>query len=381
MPPPEQPSSPSSLSTHDSSSLHHLPDVIEVPFDNLFTPETEIETEIEAQSKGAQLNQKRKRVADVLLEKSKDGKLQHGLISKVAEEFSFTRKNVSNIWQIPKAQLESGLPIDVQCHWKGSCGRKRVPVDMEKLAAIPLSRRKNMRALSFAMEVSKSTVHRWLKRKDIRRHSSAIKPYLCESGKQKRLKFCLDHICPQSLPISPTFHDFYDHIHIDEKWFEITKKNTTFYALPEESDPYRTTQSKSFIPKIMFLAAVGRPRYGEGGDVLWDGKIGIFPFTFEQAAQRSSKNRPAGTLETKAEQTVNRDVMKRMLLTNLIPAIKQKWPGSSRDIIIQQDNAKPHVDGNDPKIVAAAQEGDWNIQLKFQPPNSPDLNVLDLGFF
>ncbi|VFQ65765.1 unnamed protein product [Cuscuta campestris] len=131
----------------------------------------------------------------------------------------------------------------------------------------------------------------------------------------------------------------------------------------------------------MFLAAVGRPRYGEGGDVLWDGKIGIFPFTFEQAAQRSSKNRPAGTLETKAEPTVNRDVMKRMLLTNLIPAIKQKWPGSSRDIIIQQDNAKPHVDGNDPEIVAAAQEGDWNIQLKFQPPNSPDLNVLDLGFF
>ncbi|VFQ77118.1 unnamed protein product, partial [Cuscuta campestris] len=307
MPPPEQPSSPSSLSTHDSSSLHHLPDVKEVPFDNLFTPAAETETKTEAQSKGAQLNQKRKRVADVLLEKSKDGKLQHGLISKVAEEFSFTRKTVSNIWQIAKAQLDSGLPIDVQCHWKGSCGRKRVPVDMEKLAAISLSRHKNMRALSFAMEVSKSTVHRWLKRKEIRRHSSAIKPYLCES--------------------------------------------------------------------------VGRPRYGEGGDVLWDGKIGIFPFTFEQAAQRSSKNRPAGTLETKAEPTVNRDVMKRMLLTNLIPAIKQKWPGSSRDIIIQQDNAKPHVDGNDPEIVAAAQEGDWNIQLKFQPPNSPDLNVLDLGFF
>ncbi|VFQ84330.1 unnamed protein product [Cuscuta campestris] len=312
MPPPEQPSSPSSLSTHDSSSLHHLPNVIEVPFDNLFTPaaETETETEIEAQSKGAQLNQKRKRVADVLLEKSKDGKLQHGLISKVAEEFSFTRKTVSNIWQIAKAQLDSGLPIDVQYHWKGSCGRKRVLVNMEKLAAIPLSRRKNMRALSFAMKVSK---------KD--------------------------------------------------------------YALPEEHDPYRTTQSKSFIPKIMFLAAVGRPRYGEGGDVLWDGKIGIFPFTFEQAAQRSSKNRPAGTLETKAEPTVNRDVMKRMLLTNLIPAIKQKWPGSSRDIIIQQDNVKPHVDGNDPEIAAAAQEGDWNIPLKFQPPNSPDLNVLDLGFF
>ncbi|VFQ76577.1 unnamed protein product [Cuscuta campestris] len=46
-----------------------------------------------------------------------------------------------------------------------------------------------------------------------------------------------------------------------------------------------------------------------------------------------------------------------------------------------QDNAKPHVDGNDPDLLAAGHEGDWNIELKFQPPNSPDLNVLDLGFF
>ena len=26
-------------------------------------------------------------------------------------------------------------------------------------------------------------------------------------------------------------------------------------------------------------------------------------------------------------------------------------------------------------------KGVWNIKLLFQPPQSPDLNVLDLGFF
>ncbi|VFQ79249.1 unnamed protein product [Cuscuta campestris] len=69
----------------------------------------------------------------------------------------------------------------------------------------------------------------------------------------------------------------------------------------------------------MFLATVGRPRYGEHGEVLWDGKIGIFPFTYEAAAQRSSKNRPAGTMEVKAIPIINRDVMKEMLLNQAAP--------------------------------------------------------------
>jgi len=32
-------------------------------------------------------------------------------------------------------------------------------------------------------------------------------------------------------------------------------------------------------------------------------------------------------------------------------------------------------------VAAARMEGGWSIQLKNQPPNSPDLNILDLGFF
>lgn len=49
--------------------------------------------------------------------------------------------------------------------------------------------------------------------------------------------------------------------------------------------------------------------------------------------------------------------------------------------MIQQDNAKTHIDVNDLEFVQAAQLDGWNIQMTCQPPNSPDLNVLDLGFF
>jgi hypothetical protein len=71
-----------------------------------------------------------------------------------------------------------------------------------------------------------------------------------------------------------------------------------------------------------------------------------------------------------------------MLLNNVIPAIKAKWPaGDTKSIKLQQDNARPHVPVNDPVIVAACTQDGWYMRIVCQPPNSPDLNVLDLGFF
>ncbi len=84
-------------------------------------------------------------------------------------------------------------------------------------------------------------------------------------------------------------------------------------------------------------------------------------------------------------QNVNREVMEKMLTSIVIPSIVAKWPlGYSKNVRIQQDNTKPHCNGNHPglkeAIHSAALVG-FNITLENQPPNSPDLNVLDLAFF
>ena len=50
-------------------------------------------------------------------------------------------------------------------------------------------------------------------------------------------------------------------------------------------------------------------------------------------------------------------------------------------IYIQQDNAKPHIRPDDPAFVQAARSNGFDIRLRCQPPNSPDTDVLDLGFF
>lgn len=66
----------------------------------------------------------------------------------------------------------------------------------------------------------------------------------------------------------------------------------------------------------------------------------------------------------------------------IISAIKAKWPASScKDIIIQQDNARPHIMPNDQDFKEAANTNGFNIKIVCQPANSPDTNVNDLGFF
>ncbi|XP_074266707.1 uncharacterized protein LOC141589988 [Silene latifolia] len=168
---------------------------------------------------------------------------------------------------------------------------------------------------------------------------------------------------------------------MDEKWFYLTQPSRRFYLSKGEKKPYRSVQSKKFIGKVMFMCAVARPRYGSNGEVLFDGKIGIWPFIVEVPAKRNSRNRVAGTMETKCIESINKQVVKDMILKIVIPAIKAKWlEGENKHIIIQQDNARPHIK-NWIRFQSQANKDGWNIELSCQPPNSPDLNVLDLGFF
>ena len=66
----------------------------------------------------------------------------------------------------------------------------------------------------------------------------------------------------------------------------------------------------------------------------------------------------------------------------IVPAIKAKWPAHlSKDIYIQQDNAKTHISDNDPDFRKVASSDGFNIHLFCQPPKSPDTNINDLGWF
>ncbi|KAH9086159.1 hypothetical protein LEN26_020396 [Aphanomyces euteiches] len=223
-----------------------------------------------------------------------------------------------------------------------------------------------------------TTLQRYFKRGVVVKYRSNVKPKLTEANKLARVKWALDHVRHRG---GLNFDDMTDVVHIDEKWFFMTKLKTNYYLAPDEEPPHRTERSKQHITKVMFMAAVARPRWDEATRTWFDGKIGVWPFVIEVPAAMSSRNRPAGTLELQTI-PVKKETYKDMLLSKVIPAIKEKWPlGSTRNVVIQQDNARPHVAAFDDDVSAACTDGEWNMIVRNQPPNSPDMNVLDFGFF
>ncbi|XP_021727148.1 uncharacterized protein LOC110694276 [Chenopodium quinoa] len=218
----------------------------------------------------------------------------------------------------------------------------------EILQSVPLHLRQTERSYAGALKISHSTVHNLKRKGRLRTHTTCNKPALSSDHKVARLRWILSHINPFTENQDPTFVDMRNVIHCDEKWFYLNPDKRRFYLLPSEEDPYMAVQSRRFKLKAMFMAIIGKPLYGIDGEMLHDGKYVIFPFTVQQLAQKSSKKRPRGTLETKALQNINTELIREMLLTKVIPAIKSKWPESlAKDVQAQ----------------------------------SPDLNVLDLGLF
>ncbi|XP_074352653.1 uncharacterized protein LOC141691797 [Apium graveolens] len=342
--------------------------------------ENESGTMVRSKTKNLSIDDRRA-IYIALLKKSVNGKLKWGTTKAVANEFSVTMRTVQRIWK--RAKETSNGVVNVSHLKTKNCGRKRVQIDLQQLKSIPLSKRTTLRSTAYAIKVAKLTLFRCLKRGGkIRRHSNSIKPFLTDKNKRSRVEFCLSMLDKNSFPNNPQFVNMENIIHIDEKWFYLTKKSENYYLVVDEEEPHRTCKSKNFVVKVMFFAAVARPRYDAGGNEIFSGKIGIYPFVTKEPAKRSSVNRVAGTLETKVITSIGRDVIRSYLIEKVLPDIRAKWPdGNNITVYIQQDNARTHLDPTDREFCEVVSRFGFDIRLMCQPSNSPDLNILDLGFF
>ena len=89
------------------------------------------------------------------------------------------------------------------------------------------------------VELSVSTVHAYLKKGFMKRHTSAIKPTLTPANKYARLKFAASFV-------DETYHfkSMYEYVHLDEKWFYMSYPAEKYYLAPNELPPERHCQSK-----------------------------------------------------------------------------------------------------------------------------------------
>ena len=131
----------------------------------------------------------------------------------------------------------------------------------------------------------------------------------------------------------------------------------------------------------MFLVEVGVPRMNHTTDTYFDGKIGCFPLIEKVPSKRTTKKRVKSTIITKDITLVSREVIKETIINKLLPNIVKYFPRDTSTIKIQLDGSGSHSIHDYPEINRAFLDSGLNINLVKQPPQSPDLNVLDLGYF
>ncbi|RHY54971.1 hypothetical protein DYB30_011324 [Aphanomyces astaci] len=198
-----------------------------------------------------------------LLEKSVNGQLSRDIVRSVCTTYGVHHSTGWRIFQRGKATKTSGGIADVTARLKGNTGRptKFAPEDIEqRIKNVPLHKRQTYRSLAAATGLSVYLLWTFVKRKWMTRRSSWTRPCLKPKQKEARRDFCLQF---RTQPPNDVIGDMQDVVHLDEKWFYMTKLRRRFLVWHDEKIIPRHLQSKSHITKVMFLVAVARPRQGK----------------------------------------------------------------------------------------------------------------------
>ncbi|RQM23442.1 hypothetical protein B5M09_007852 [Aphanomyces astaci] len=203
-----------------------------------------------------------------------------GAADEVAQLFDCTPSTFRRIWRRASVSLSGSKTIcrNVSQRKKSTCGRKRLHKDLPKrIQAIPQSPRYWFCSLANSLGMPKSTLHDYFKRGVFAKYSIVLKPALTEPNKVCRLRWALDHVCDRDG--AKFFDDMYDTLHVDEKWFFITRLQKKVYGAIGEKIQQRSCKSKHHLLKVMFLTADVHPRWDETCGEWFDGKLGTWHST------------------------------------------------------------------------------------------------------
>ncbi|ETV69021.1 hypothetical protein H257_15174 [Aphanomyces astaci] len=265
-----------------------------------------------------------------MLEIKVNGVAPRGAMRSLCEQYGITRQGMSRIWKLGQQTKASLGSTNVSSRKRGNCGRRPKHTDSEleaMIKAVPKFARSTYRSLSAATSIPLPTLWKLLDRKLLCRRTSRLKPILTPSHKTQKIDFVRGFVR--------------QHGQRCYKWQGMMDR-----LWHDEDIPQRKCMSKRHIQKVMFLTTVARPRFDFARYTMWDGKLGTWALGETELSKPSSKNRARGTLVT-----------------------------------TPQDNARPHVNNDDPVIVSPGRANGWDIRLVSQPPMSPDFYVLELGFF
>ena len=166
--------------------------------------------------------------------------------------------------------------------------------------------------------------------------SIAAKPLLTEEHKSQRVFYC----CENVNFVDSTFNDCFSSIHIDEKWFFISGEATSNVHYPwwGVTKEILTEQGSHFEGNVSLCSCASEVWRSKWWVHCLMAKLecGLLLNTFAPKGQVWIVQ---GVLWSPLVVNCTRDRYRQMLIENVIPAIKEKWPDRNRNISIQQDGA------------------------------------------
>jgi hypothetical protein len=315
----------------------------------------------------------------------------HGYLAKLCRDLKITRSTCNAIW----ARGQAAVVLNVGIFLDGRANiQRRLKYDKEVFKrAVENSNtrgRSTVRDLETITGIPRSTIFRYIKVHKffysiIHVPRPKLTPWHCEN----RVRYCREQIAPVVEGIAPHYEAQYHTFHLDEKWFYVDKLRRRVYLTEDEPVPLVQWQNKHFIEKLMFLAVVGRPikvsdagEEREADDWYWDGKVSFHPMVELGNISRRGPNvgNPCVKLLS-----IGKKEFEDFLCEKVLHDIAHVVPVElfDRPIYIQLDNATPHKVETGPgsKFYEKVREIGIDVRLKYQPSQSPDMNICDLSFF
>lgn len=218
--------------------------------------------------------------------------------------------------------------------------------------------------------VSTSAVQRWIARAGWKSGTASTVPVLSAQDCQNRVE-----LCSAMLRLRRSRIVF---LHGDEKVF--TAEGMARQRAPPDVQLHRPGSTSQYKNKIMVWSVVGCPLPEHD----FDGRLQLVVIGRLHVASVASKHHKKGDIYIKAgDETVDSAYFYNLILTQTAPKIREQF-ADAEEVHLQIDNAPGHVGkDNFTEIERAVNEHDELpvIKIVFQPANSPDLNLNDLGVF
>jgi hypothetical protein len=291
------------------------------------------------------------------------GILPIGSFKAVAQDFDIDAKTVAKLWSMTTNQVNgyqpntpidppfiiSNLPTTAFDTKFENAGRKpKLDMDtvFQQIENVDKESRKSLNFFAGAIGVSKTSIIRMKKAKQIKAYTMSLKPKWNDDHRSKRFYHCLSKIDRNTLTGANglKYKTFYNEVHVNEKWFYyLVQDHGRYYLTTNEAPPpTKTVQHKSHITKVMFFCALARPRYNNNTRQWFDGLIAIYPVGEFDIYQHSSANHERGDLKW-TNISLDREEYQEMMIKLVLPDIKRKMP-INNNIIVQHDGAtKAHL--------------------------------------